>query len=111
MALASHGVSRTLHKNALRAFKLGASSMMSAFEEDLIEIYPFPAKTLHVKRLHDKTGIAFRDMLFFDNLLLNCQAVRILGVTCVHTPEGLNTRNWNKGLAAFPNYGRKIIDG
>jgi hypothetical protein len=46
-------------------------------------------KSLPARRAiaHD-SGIAFSDMLFFDNELRNCQDCAPLGITCCYTPDG-----------------------
>ncbi|KFM25945.1 hypothetical protein F751_4197 [Auxenochlorella protothecoides] len=46
------------------------------------------------------TGIAFKDMLFFDNESWNIKVSR-LGVVSIYTPHGMTSDNWEYGLAEF----------
>eukprot|EP00961_Rhodomonas_salina_P178541 2408223-Rhodomonas_salina.1 len=55
---------------------------------DIEEIY-VSAKSKHFASIHKATGIAYEDMLFFDNEEHNCRTVASLGVTCIHTPRGM----------------------
>jgi len=64
------------------------------------EIYP-GNKTRHFRSIATDSGIAFEDMLFFDNEMRNCRDVARLGVTCVYTPDGMTARAWRDGLARF----------
>ncbi|KDD76075.1 acid phosphatase [Helicosporidium sp. ATCC 50920] len=61
------------------------------------EIYP-GSKLTHFRRLHERTGINYKDMLFFDNESWNIKEVAQLGVTCVHTPRGMTWASWQEGL-------------
>lgn len=66
------------------------------------ELYRTP-KTVHFKRLHEETKIAFKDMMFFDNDPKNIDAVSSLGVTCilVDEREGLTWEDLDTGFKAF----------
>jgi magnesium-dependent phosphatase 1 len=59
----------------------------------LVEI-SFQDKTHHFKRLHDKTGIPYQNMAFFDNEHWNIKQVSKLGVKCFYTPDGMNQQHW-----------------
>mmetsp|Transcript_62396 Transcript_62396/g.91452 ORF Transcript_62396/g.91452 Transcript_62396/m.91452 type:complete len:92 (-) Transcript_62396:24-299(-) len=48
-----------------------------------------------------KTGIAFEDMIFYDNEEHNCKTVKSLGVHCVYTPRGMTEEVWKSSLAEF----------
>jgi magnesium-dependent phosphatase 1 len=52
------------------------------------ELYPRD-KRHHFLSLHEKTGIAFQEMVFFDDDPANIEAVRGGGVHTVHVPHGL----------------------
>jgi hypothetical protein len=51
--------------------------------------------------VHAKTGIAFRDMLFFDNEPSNIEDVARLGVVGVPCPDGLTLNVFRSGLKEF----------
>lgn len=62
-------------------------------------------KTRHFESLREKTGIAYEDMLFFDDAkggrYGNCEPVARMGVMSVHTPEGLTSEVWKNAVEAF----------
>jgi magnesium-dependent phosphatase 1 len=64
------------------------------------EIYPGD-KQAHFSSFREEAGIACEEMLFFDNERHNCVSVSRLGVTCVHTPDGMTTAAWRQGLREF----------
>ncbi|RDB21708.1 putative magnesium-dependent phosphatase P8B7.31 [Hypsizygus marmoreus] len=64
-----------------------------------LEIYP-GSKLAHFKKLHEKTGIPYSDMLFFDDEHRNSE-VEKLGVTFVLVPRGVNHAAFEKGLAKW----------
>lgn len=71
---------------------------MSVFDE--LEIYP-GSKLQHFKSLHEKTGIAYSEMLFFDDEARNREVER-LGVTMILVPGGGTTRKlFEGGLAEW----------
>ena len=55
----------------------------------------------HFKRIAHASKIPLDKMLFFDNEARNVRSVSRLGVTCVHTPDGMTTRLFKEGLARF----------
>ena len=69
-------------------------------EPELNQIYP-NRKTVHFGRIHTASGVAYRDMLFFDNEQRNVRDVAGLGVTSVHTPDGMTLALWAEGLASW----------
>eukprot|EP00971_Amphidinium_carterae_P230690 4578069-Amphidinium_carterae.1 len=62
------------------------------------EIYKAPSKAVHFKRIQEKTGAEFEDMIFLDNQMDNIEAVRRLGVHCIYTPDGVTPEAWTAGL-------------
>mmetsp|Transcript_28387 Transcript_28387/g.72945 ORF Transcript_28387/g.72945 Transcript_28387/m.72945 type:complete len:156 (-) Transcript_28387:264-731(-) len=58
-------------------------------------------KTAHFQRIHEQSGIDYKDMIFFDNERRNIEDVQQLGVTCVHTPDGMTDQAWEVGLRQF----------
>ncbi|KZP23974.1 magnesium-dependent phosphatase-1 [Athelia psychrophila] len=66
---------------------------------DQKEIYP-GSKLTHFKKIHQKTGIPYKEMLFFDDEWRN-KEVESLGVTFQHVPHGLDDQMFAKGLAKW----------
>uniref|UniRef100_A0A803PDW2 Hyaluronan/mRNA-binding protein domain-containing protein n=1 Tax=Cannabis sativa TaxID=3483 RepID=A0A803PDW2_CANSA len=55
------------------------------------EIYPSSThKTKHFQEIHNKTGVPFSSMLFFDDEDRNIRAVSKMGVTCILVENGVN---------------------
>jgi len=67
---------------------------------DYVEIYP-GTKTKHFRAVSKASGIAFRDMLFFDNESRNIRDCKALGITSIYTPRGMTRRVWEEGLAEY----------
>ncbi|KAL0948508.1 hypothetical protein HGRIS_011069 [Hohenbuehelia grisea] len=63
---------------------------------DQAELYP-GSKLTHFKQLHEKTGIPYSEMLFFDDERRN-REVKKLGVTFCLVPDGLDNVNFEAGL-------------
>ncbi|RHY30841.1 hypothetical protein DYB32_003985 [Aphanomyces invadans] len=63
-------------------------------------IYP-TNKRVHFKQLADDSGVAFSDMLFFDNEYSNIRDISAIGVTSIYCPDGLTWDVWEQGMAAF----------
>ena len=80
----------------MRKFEVGDGMTLDS-AADYKEIYK-GRKVLHFQNIHAASGIAYEDMLFFDNENHNCVDVRALGVTCVHCPDGLTQGIWEQGL-------------
>lgn len=58
-------------------------------------------KEMHFGVLHKRTGIDYKDMLFFDNEIENIHTCEPLGITCVFTPDGMTEAHWQEGLKRF----------
>ena len=78
----------------------GRSFWQALDDGRLAEIYKGNKKT-HLKALKEKTGVAFEDMLFFDDDQENIRHVSELGVVSVLTPEGVTEDAWEAGLRRF----------
>ncbi|KAF9448416.1 magnesium-dependent phosphatase-1 [Macrolepiota fuliginosa MF-IS2] len=67
---------------------------------DQLEIYP-GSKITHFKKLHEKTGIPYSEMLFFDDEHRN-KEVGKLGVTFqIISSSGLTNRSFEQGLSTW----------
>ncbi|KAK2147820.1 hypothetical protein LSH36_532g01044 [Paralvinella palmiformis] len=107
-------VPKILHKLKKDGFLLGVASRTSCIEEakelihlfkwdgyfDYVEIYP-GTKTSHFNNFLAKSGVPYKDMLFFDDESRNITDVSQLGVTCIHTPDGMSLSLLQEGLAKF----------
>lgn len=85
----------------LRALTLGGRPVADYF--CACEVYP-STKDAHFEALHAKTGVAYSDMLFFDDCTWkdNFEDVARVGdVRCVRTPDGMTVEAWEKGLLLF----------
>ena len=65
-----------------------------------MEIYG-GSKVQHFQALQRKTGLAYDEMLFFDNERWNITEVGRLGVRCVYTPGGMTEQHWAEGVRMF----------
>tara|TARA_B110001452_G_C15101882_1_gene384207 strand:+ start:43 stop:600 length:558 start_codon:yes stop_codon:yes gene_type:complete len=74
-------------------------------DADHRQIYPGNKGRQHFPALQKASGVAFSDMMFFDDCTYgdNCGDVasRCPGVTCVRTPEGMTEALFQAGLDAF----------
>ncbi|CAA6667501.1 unnamed protein product [Spirodela intermedia] len=58
-------------------------------------------KTEHFQRIHRRTGVPFKSMLFFDDEDRNIQAVSSMGVTSIYVHNGVNLEAFRLGLSTF----------
>lgn len=77
---------------------------------DHVEIFP-GNKRQHLGRIADQSGVAFEEMLFFDDArdgkYGNCVPVAEMGVLSVHCPSGLHSEEiFEMGLARFREWDR-----
>ncbi|KAI5453187.1 hypothetical protein NCC49_006215 [Naganishia albida] len=78
----------------------GSSEMSKAITFfQTMEIYP-GSKLRHFKSIHKKTGIAYADMLFFDDESRN-KEVEQLGVTMHLVRNGVDRNTFNKGVVEW----------
>ncbi|PRW21055.1 magnesium-dependent phosphatase-1 isoform A [Chlorella sorokiniana] len=61
------------------------------------EIYPGSKRT-HFRRIHERTGIPYEHMVFWDDMQWNTKDVAGLGVVAIYAPQGLTAAAWEKGL-------------
>lgn len=67
---------------------------------DHIQIYP-GSKTTHFAKIHQTSGIAYEDMLFFDDEARNRNVETELGVTFHLVRDGMTMDEVNKGVRAW----------
>jgi len=85
----------------LELFKCDDGTPLSkVVHAELNQIYKANKQT-HFRQLQEATGIAFADMVFFDNEKHNCQSVSKLGVVCIHCPNGMDKDVWTDALETF----------
>lgn len=66
----------------------------------LKEIYP-GCKLAHFQKFHEKSGIEYQKMIFFDDEHRNIEDINKLGVTCVYVGNGLNMSCIEQGLRQY----------
>ncbi len=78
-----------------------------------MEIYP-GSKITHFQKLHQKTGIPYHEMIFFDDEVRNREVQIKLGVRFVLVPNGVNRKVYEQGLrewrSAKKDSGRHSFD-
>ncbi|KAL4821912.1 magnesium-dependent phosphatase-1 [Aspergillus spinulosporus] len=67
---------------------------------DYIQIFP-ATKTQHFSRIHQASGIAYEDMLFFDDEARNRNVETELGVTFLLVRDGMTRDEVDKGVWAW----------
>ncbi len=90
MALASRTSAPSWAKELLQLFEIE-----HYFEYQ--EIYP-SSKLKHFKKIKDNSGIAFSDMVFFDDEMRNITEVSTLGVFSVFISDGINIPLVNQSI-------------
>ncbi|THU82505.1 magnesium-dependent phosphatase-1 [Dendrothele bispora CBS 962.96] len=66
---------------------------------DRLEIYP-GSKLTHFRKIHQKTGIPYNEMLFFDDEYRN-KEVEQLGITMQLVRNGMDNQTFEKGIAEW----------
>ncbi|XP_010907706.1 uncharacterized protein [Elaeis guineensis] len=95
VAIASRSPTPDIAKTFLD--KLGMRTMFVAQE-----IFPsWTHKTEHFQRIHRRTGVPFKSMLFFDDEGRNTEAVSKMGVTSILVDNGINIEKLRLGLRKF----------
>ncbi|KAF5733366.1 putative Magnesium-dependent phosphatase [Tripterygium wilfordii] len=79
---------------------LGKLSLTSMFV--VREIFSsWTHKTEHFQKIHTRTGVPFKSMLFFDDEDRNIRAVSKMGVTSILVGNGVNLGALREGLTKF----------
>lgn len=103
-----------------KGFRLGIASRTSCGSEanDLTrlfdwdrffhfrQIYP-GSKTTHFLKLHKASGIAYEDMIFFDDEHRNIVEVGKMGVLCIFVEDGVSRKLVTEALQQFADRKRK----
>ncbi|POM62221.1 Magnesium-dependent phosphatase-1 [Phytophthora palmivora] len=80
----------------------GGTEEMKTLEEiaSFVEIYP-TGKVAHFNKFFQNSGVAYEDMLFFDDEYRNIQDVSRLGVTSQYCRDGVTWSSWLEGMEAY----------
>lgn len=73
-----------------------------------LQIYPGD-KTTHFERIHRDSGIAYEDMLFFDDESRN-KNVEVLGVTMHLVRDGVSNHSFDGGVKAWRKRNSKLAN-
>ncbi|CAL9144934.1 unnamed protein product [Musa hybrid cultivar] len=95
VAIASRSPTSDIAKTFLD--KLGIQSMFVAKEI----FSSWTHKTEHLQRIHRRTGIPFKSMLFFDDEDRNIEAVSKMGVTSILVDDGVKLEELRSGLRNY----------
>ncbi|MQL87267.1 hypothetical protein Taro_019816 [Colocasia esculenta] len=95
VAIASRSPTADIAKTFLE--KLDIKSMFVAQEI----FSSWTHKTEHFQRIHRRTGVPFKSMVFFDDEDRNIEAVSNMGVTSIHVERGVNLEALRLGLKTF----------
>ncbi|CCG84308.1 protein of unknown function [Taphrina deformans PYCC 5710] len=96
VGIASRTSAPDLARTALSLLTIDASPASSFFDKSAIEIYP-GSKLRHFKAIHQRTGVPYDEMVFFDDEKRNREVAQ-LGVTFVLVPNGVNKGVFQRGL-------------
>jgi len=87
----------------LKLLKVPSSSSSSSQRAidyfDHLQIYP-GSKTTHFERIHRDTGIAYEEMLFFDDEARN-KNVEVLGVVMCLVKDGVSRDEIDRGVRSW----------
>lgn len=104
IAAASRTYAPELAREMLSLLKFDTSSLTDGKANvrgidffDEMEIYP-GSKTTHFLSLQKKTGVDYKDMLFFDDEARNRNVERELGVLMILVPDGTNNEVFDRGV-------------
>lgn len=98
-AVASRATATDWAERLLQDFKLDQGQSVATLLP-FREIYE-GNKRKHLQRIREASGVAYCDMLFFDDYTENLGDAAHLGVMGIHTPRGLTYELWEGGLNAF----------
>lgn len=97
LAVASRTCAPSLARDLLKMLHLpGGQKSHEAFTSGGMEIYP-GSKIKHMESIHKRTGIAYEDMLFFDDESRNMETEK-LGVTMKLVRDGVTWDEVERGV-------------
>ncbi|KGN43755.1 magnesium-dependent phosphatase 1 [Cucumis sativus] len=102
LAIASRSPTSDIAKTFIG--KLGIESMFVAQEI----FSSWTHKTDHFQRIHSRTGVPFKSMLFFDDEDRNIETVGKMGVTSILVGNGVNLGALRQGLTSYSQNVNKI---
>ena len=73
-----------------------------------LQIYP-GSKTTHFERIHRDTGLAYEEMLFFDDESRN-KNVEVLGVVMQLVRDGVTREEIDKGVRSWRKRNKRVTD-
>ena len=98
-AVASRATATDWAEKLLQDFKLDHGQSIATLLP-FREIYE-GNKRKHLQRIREASGVAYCDMIFFDDYTENLGDAAHLGVMGVHCPRGLTHEHWEGGLKAY----------
>ena len=98
-AVASRATATDWAEKLLQDFKLDHGQSIATLLP-YREIYE-GNKRKHLQRIREASGVAYCDMIFFDDYTENLGDAAHLGVMGVHCPRGLTHEHWEGGLRAY----------
>ena len=98
-AVASRATATDWAEKLLQDFKLDHGQSIATLLP-YREIYE-GNKRKHLQRIREASGVAYCDMIFFDDYTENLGDAAHLGVMGVHCPRGLTHEHWEGGLKAY----------
>ncbi|KAI9991836.1 hypothetical protein PInf_017212 [Phytophthora infestans] len=108
IAIASRTGEIEAAKECMRLIEVDIKGEMSTLDQiaSFVEVYP-TCKAAHFNQFLQHSGVAYKDMLFFDDEYRNVQDVSRLGVTCQFCPDGVTWSSWVEGIQAYQNEKQK----
>ncbi|EGZ19492.1 hypothetical protein PHYSODRAFT_327742 [Phytophthora sojae] len=108
VAIASRTGEIDAAKECMGLLKVSIGGEIKTLESiaSFVEIYP-TCKVAHFKEFEQQSGLAYEDMLFFDDEYRNIQDIKKLGVTCQYCEDGLTWSSWLHGMEAYQKSKKK----
>lgn len=94
-------------RECIAKFKINDSTTLGQVVKNII--IDKRNKSQHIIEHCKKLGIKdYKEIIFFDNEIINCKTVAKLGCTAVRCPNGLSQQVWTEALKKFPAVGKVI---